>query len=158
MAVYPTADIRNKLPYSVSVRHSYKHMLMAMDTCEYFTIGPLSHTHIHIYLSSKLPKSHLRRSEWAYVVKVGGFPCDCSLWIILCESSPCVCTLSLSLSHTHIHTHTYTHTHTIPPADCRWRPPGHNQSGPGVKIIVSLVGWKRLTEGLARQEGGLGWT
>lgn len=81
----------------VNVRQSYKHMLMAMDTCEYFTVGPLSlsysHTHSHtfIYLFSKLPKSHLRLLEWVYVVKVGGFPCDYSLRIILCESSPYVC-------------------------------------------------------------------
>ena len=71
-----------------------------------------------------------------------------SLWVI----STCV------QAHAHTHTHTHTHTEAIPPADWWWRPPGHNQSGPGVKIIVSLVWWRRLTEGLARQEEGLSWT
>lgn len=68
------------------------------------------------------------------------FFADYSLWVIT------ICVLA------------HTHTHKIPPADWRWRPPGHNQSGPRVKIIVSLVWWKRLIEGLARQEGGLSWT
>lgn len=33
----------------VSVRQGNKHMLMAMDTCEYFTMGPLSHSHTHTH-------------------------------------------------------------------------------------------------------------
>lgn len=68
-------------------------MLMAMDTCEYFAVGFLffslhAHTHAHTFtfLSD-------------FLVNVGGFPHNYSLWICLCESSP------------HVHSHRLTHSH-----------------------------------------------
>lgn len=73
--------------------------------------------------------------QWKLVVFHGDYY---SLQIVLCESSP------------------YVFAHKIPPAS--WRPPGHNQSGPGVKIILSLVQRQTLVEGLTRQEGELNQT
>lgn len=108
-----------------------------MDTCKFLTVGPLSlplslsHTHKRMYISPLSRQSHVcvfqsECMEWKSVV----FHFHYSLWVI----STCV----------------QARTHTIPPAD--WRPPGHNQSGPGVKIIVSLV-WRRTTHGGINKAG-----
>lgn len=123
---------------------------MATDTCEYFTVGPPSlfliqtqtHTHKHtfMYLHSKMFKPHGRLlaqcSSESWWISIWLFSADFSLWVIsICEQA---------------------HTHRISPTD--WRPPGHNQSGPWVKIIVSSVWWWILMEESARQEEGLSWT
>lgn len=111
-----------------------------MDTCEYFTVGPLfpphRHTQTHIHLSE-----WLFSESWWFSTRL--FFADLPLWVIP------TCAL--------IHAHT--HTHQIPPPGCR--PPGHNQSGPGVKITVSLAQGSGLIESRTRLKtrwwSPLGW-
>lgn len=103
MAVHTAADSRIGLHSCVSARRSYKHMLMATDTCEYFTLGPLgslslffsnahSHRHTHWCVFPASFPNHVCICQWVYVVKVPGFPCF--ILFILCESSPYVCRLT----------------------------------------------------------------
>lgn len=77
----------------VWVREGGINMLMAADTCEYFTVGTISFSHTQKCRCStplSRPRSHVRLSPWASLVKVDGFPCDFSSPMALCESSPYV--------------------------------------------------------------------
>lgn len=96
----------------------------------------LSHTRTQKrYISPpRCPDAHVH--QWKLVVFHGD---DCSLQSALCESTPNV------------------FTHKIPPP-ASWSPPGHHQSGPGVKIILSLVRRRSPMEGVTRQEGKLSRT
>lgn len=113
---------------------------MATDTCEHLAVGPLflTHTQPTVYFHLQAAQNHIFHSGWMQRKLVIFHADDYSLRISLCESSP------------------HVFAQTIPPA--AWRPPGHHQSGPGVKIILSLVWRRTLVEGLTRQEGGLSRT
>lgn len=118
---------------------------MATDTCEHLAAGPLS---LCLSLCLSLSLTHTLQAaqnhmcifqsgwmQWKLVFSM--------VIITLCRlpfvSHPLMC-----------------FAHKIPPSS--WRPPGHNQSGPGVKIILSLVQRRTLEEGLMRQEGELSRT
>lgn len=100
--------------HTLSARQSYKHMLMTADTCEYFTVrASLLCAHICIsrlyasQITSVSVRVGVQSESWWFSMWL--FFVDHSLWVI----SICV--------------RAHRHLHTIPPADCQWRPPGHNQ-------------------------------